>query len=633
MSNRNEDKTTYQYINGKRYNLFKDPSIHAVKFKSAGLSESGDLSDQSRRFLSEDSERVAIIPNYGLHVYQTNPRYLVEGATTTSTAAATRVLREDVARDLKSLEQEQEVDFVSPAYRQSPESPDVMFVTRRFSVKFKPEVTKEEIDMLNSRYGVKIVKKLEYTENAYLLEAPAADGDKGTVALSNIYFESGRVVWSNPDLIKQRHLRMARDQPSSVSVTRSSSYINRQWHLKTAEVIQAWKITKGSPNTLICIMDDGVESLHSEFHGKIVKQYDFSQHIADGNPKNYNDRHGTSCAGVAAAAGVKAYGAAPECSLISICTPLYLGVQDEAEMFVWAANNGADIISCSWGPRDGVNDIVPLPDATREAIHYCVTQGRDGKGIPIFWAAGNGNVANPGELVDNDGYASNSDVMAIAASTNPDARGRETKAPYSDIGKALFVCAPSSGGSKAIFTVDRRGSAGYNPEFSIVDEAGEYTDQFGGTSSSTPLVAGIAALMLSVNPDLTLDQLRDIMRRSADKIGDKSTYRPNENTGLPHSELFGYGRVNAGKAVREVKNLLNTSDERNLTSRTETKQMIRSVAEGATIIPTAISLNRQDELLWLQNTQSSSDRPKLQPKRRKREKSKKKLQGREPTKS
>jgi subtilisin family serine protease len=586
-----------------------------VKFKSAGLSESENLSDQSRRFLREESERIGVIPSYELYVYQTNPRHLVEETTTTA-AATTRALREEVGRDLKSLEQEPEVDFVSPAYRQASESPDVMFVTKRFSVKFKPETTKEQIDKLNSRYGVKIIKKLGYTENAYLLEAPAADGDKGAVALANVYFESGKVVWSNPDLIKQRHLRKARARLVASSVSRSSSYINRQWHLKTAKVIQAWRITKGSPDILICIMDDGVESLHSEFDGKIVKQYDFSQHIADGNPKNYIDRHGTSCAAVGAAAGVKAYGAAPKYSLISICSPVSLGIQHEAEMFVWAANNGADIISCSWRPRDGVDEIVPLPDNTKEAIHYCVTQGRDGKGIPIFWAADNGNVRNPGELVDNDGYASNPDVMAIAASTNPDASGRETKAPYSDIGKALFVSAPSNGGSKAIFTVDRRGSAGYNPELGAVDEAGEYTDQFGGTSSSTPLVAGIAALMLSVNPDLTLDQVGDIMTRTVDKIGHKSTYHPDEDTGLPHSELFGFGRVNAAKAVREAQNLLNTRDERNLTGTAEPRETIRSMVEAATVVPTHVSLNRQDESLWRQSTQNAGGRSKLQVKKR-----------------
>ena len=210
------------------------------------------------------------------------------------------------ARDLNFLEQDQEVDFVSPAYRQTSKSLDVMFATKRFSVKFKPEVTNEQIDELNSKYGVKIIKKIGYTENAYLLEAPAADGDKGAVALSNVYFESGKAVWSNPDLIKQRHLR--KTSTESVSVARSSSYASRQWHLKTAKVIQAWRTTKGSPDVSICIMDDGVEALHHEFDGKIVKQYDFSQYIADGNPKNYYDRHGTSCAGVATAAGVKAYG-------------------------------------------------------------------------------------------------------------------------------------------------------------------------------------------------------------------------------------------------------------------------------------------------------------------------------------
>jgi len=70
----------------------------------------------------------------------------------------------------------------------------------------------------------------------------------------------------------------------------------------------------------------------------------------------------------------------------------------------------------------------------------------------------------------------------------------------------------------------------------VVDEAREYTDQFGATSSSTPLVAAIAALILSMNPDLTLDQVRDILRRTADKIGYSSSYYSNENTGLPYSE-------------------------------------------------------------------------------------------------
>src|ERR671919_62852 len=88
-----EDKTSYYYVNNKRYNLFKDPSIHAVKFKSAGLSRAENLSDPSRRFLREESERIAVIPNYDLYVYQTNPSHLAEGTTTAT--ATTRALREE----------------------------------------------------------------------------------------------------------------------------------------------------------------------------------------------------------------------------------------------------------------------------------------------------------------------------------------------------------------------------------------------------------------------------------------------------------------------------------------------------------------------------------------------------------
>src|SRR5687767_8799016 len=110
MSNRDisdDDKTTYYYINNKRYNLFKDPSIHAVKFKSAGLPESRNLSDKSIRFLREESERIAVIPNYELHVYQTDPHRLA------SRSASTGTHEERAARDLKFLEQDQEVDYVS----------------------------------------------------------------------------------------------------------------------------------------------------------------------------------------------------------------------------------------------------------------------------------------------------------------------------------------------------------------------------------------------------------------------------------------------------------------------------------------------------------------------------------------
>ncbi|PSN75862.1 peptidase S8, partial [filamentous cyanobacterium CCP4] len=98
-------------------------------------------------------------------------------------------------------------------------------------------------------------------------------------------------------------------------------------------------------------------------------------------------------------------------------------------------------------------------------------------------------------------------------------------------------------------TSDRTQGLGYSPD--------DYTNVFGGTSSSCPVVAGVAGLMLSVNPNLTARQVREILQATADKIVDRTsdpqlglqygTYNANG-----HSQWFGYGKVNAAAAVREA---------------------------------------------------------------------------------
>jgi subtilisin family serine protease len=73
---------------------------------------------------------------------------------------------------------------------------------------------------------------------------------------------------------------------------------------------------------------------------------------------------------------------------------------------------------------------------------------------------------------------------------------------------------------------------------------GLHYNKWTGTSSSTPFAAGIAALVLSANPKLTSQQVRSLLEETADKIGPKNGYKPNG-----HSNKFGYGRVNAARAV------------------------------------------------------------------------------------
>jgi len=97
-----------------------------------------------------------------------------------------------------------------------------------------------------------------------------------------------------------------------------------------------------------------------------------------------------------------------------------------------------------------------------------------------------------------------------------------------------------------VFTTDRLGAAGYDP--------GSFTNTFGGTSSACPVVAGVAALVLSINPYLTAREVKQLLQETADKIVDPN---PDPQFGLRlgtynasgHSQWFGYGKVNAARAV------------------------------------------------------------------------------------
>ncbi|HET8625171.1 MAG TPA: S8 family serine peptidase [Gemmatimonadales bacterium] len=531
------DRTSYYYVQGKRMPLVREARYFAVRFVKGERWDSPTLSLRARRLLDEESDSRAFIPHYGLYIFETKP---VNGAAPSARMEAA------VLESVIALREEPAVELAAVAVRRDPESTEVSFVTRQFIADFKPAMSRADIDALNATNGVRIVRPAEYLANGFVLEAPEAEGPRGPVALANLYIESGAATLAHADFIERRYWRATATAQRAArararAVAREGDFLNQQWHLRLAKVEDAWAKQRGSSSVTVAILDDGVDLQHAEFQGKIRGQFDFATHQADASPKSDDDKHGTSCAGVAVARGAKAFGSAPGCSLLAVRTPAMLGVADEADMFRWVTDQGADVISCSWGPPDNAGPFT-LVDNVRAAIRYACTKGRGGKGTPVLFAAGNGN-----ELVSDDGYAANPDVMAIAASS-----ARDTKSPYSDFGPEIFICAPSSGDSAAgdprIFTVDRRGASGYNAgNASLGDAAGDYTSRFGGTSSATPLVAGVIGLMISANPQLTLADIRRILRNTAEKIGDRSLYDANG-----HSDEFGYGRVNALAAVEQA---------------------------------------------------------------------------------
>ena len=435
------------------------------------------------------------------------------------------------------------------------QSGEPVVYTENLFIKFTDPTDPDECKTAIREAGLTIKEEVSYATNAFFVAAPEGTGEQiFEIALSLLNRDD--VEYCHPELVRKRGFRAIAPQ---------------QWHLKTttvngitisasANVEVAHQITQGEGIT-IAVIDDGVDIDHVEFSSsaKVVAPRDATENSNDPRPKDpyYTEDHGTACAGVACADGnIGASGVAPKAKLMPIRLASGLGSQQEANAFRWAADNGADVISCSWGPQDGRwyqpndplhNRSIPLPASTKLAIDYATTQGRGGKGCVVLFAAGNGN-----ESVDNDGYASYERVIAVAACND---KGK--RSVYSDFGNAVWCAFPSSDFgyppfshpeplTSGIWTTDRTGNPGYNRGFlGDGDATGDYTNSFGGTSSSCPGAAGIAALVLAVNPNLRWQEVKDVFKHSCDKI-DPSGGQYDANG---WSKYYGYGRLNAQTAV------------------------------------------------------------------------------------
>ncbi len=305
-------------------------------------------------------------------------------------------------------------------------------------------------------------------------------------------------------------------------------------------VYEAWRYATGK-GVKVAVIDNGFDLAHPDLQNAFVSQIDLVKKDNNASYDNAYEIHGTACAGLIGARknGIGIQGIAYDSYLIGIKLigsypdgqdrPLY--VSTILESFWFANKMGADVINCSWGTYNVV-------DAVRYAIDDLATNGRNGKGTPIVFATGN---EGRGQWFWADDESALSSTIAVGAVTN-----FGEVAWYSNYGPALDFVAPSGGGTVAITTTDISGKLGYadgsfgHPNYCYATD----TTGFNGTSAAAPQVTGVIALILERNPELTRNEIVDILRRTAKKIG--------EGYYNGHSDYYGYGLVNAEAAVKEA---------------------------------------------------------------------------------
>jgi len=327
-------------------------------------------------------------------------------------------------------------------------------------------------------------------------------------------------------------------------------FFNEQWHLQNtgqdggtsgedANITGAWNSVTGSGVT-IAIVDDGLDHSHPDLNGNYLPahSWDYCEDDADPTPARSADNHGTAVAGVAAAIGnngIGVSGGALDSNLVGLTLiARECSTPDSVEANALGHDKqDIDIYSNSWGPSDSViypDDAGPLVHAEFEddAIN-----GRGGLGNIITWAAGNGLASDDDSNLD--GYANSRFTIAVTA-----VHDQGSQSWYAEPGANILVAAHSDG-RDGIYTTDIEGDWGYNN--------GDYTDDFGGTSSATPLASGVIALMLEANPNLTWRDVQHLLVHSSRQNDASDSGWAINGAGHDINHKYGFGVIDAGAAV------------------------------------------------------------------------------------
>lgn len=367
-------------------------------------------------------------------------------------------------------------------------------VPQRVLIKFRSPLAYLHADRIAASWGARVEGGIPQIGVLSLQIPPGVDEKTYADALA----QYGAVEFAEPDYIAE---------PCQV-VTPNDPHYNlanmEGWHLARIGCPAAWARTRGHPRIIIAHIDTGVDASHPDLQGKLVPGWNFYDNNADTSDVH---GHGTATASILAAATGNGEGIASvawNCRImpLRVTTPSGGALSSlMAQAIVWAADRGARVavIMHQIGDRQVVG----------EAARYFMRRAR---GIVVHSAGNNGGFGN---IPDNPDLIA---VSALGIAVEEQIASWSTRGPFVDL------CAPG----EWIISAGRGG--------------GYYFSN--GTSNAAPIVAGVAALVLSVNPGLNAEQLKRILFLSANDLGEPG-----------RDPLYGWGVVNAARAVALARGL------------------------------------------------------------------------------
>lgn len=448
----------------------------------------------------------------------------------------------DLAASAADLARDAGVRYAVPVYRLGETE---VIPTDRLFVQLRHGADPAAAHEIAARLGISVVERTPWREGNFVLSV-AGNAALDAIAASEAALADPAVEFAHPDFVRR--------VPTFASMP--DPLFPQQWNLENLvrqrptwaidgdlDAREGWAIQSGDNSVTIAILDEGVDMGHPDYQASLdaANAWDFCFNDNDPTPRSY-DAHGTACAGIAAAISnnIGIAGVASGARIMPIRIAYHNQQGDRwwvttdgwlAGGIAWAYQRGADVLSNSWG-SGGPSDQI------HAAIRDAAIHGRGGLGAIVVFAAGNNYDPSPAYP------AIYPETICVAATTPCDslkAPSDSSKAPWtcdgewwwgSNHGPGTDVAAPGV----LIPATDIRGADGYDPT--------DYVANFNGTSSATPQVAGLAALLIAKFPHWEGAEIRSRIEQTCDKVGG---YAYDLTTGI--SDELGHGRINIYRAL------------------------------------------------------------------------------------